>query len=179
MVNSDHSQPRQACRLGESATSGEESRRDAEGAKRLMPRWGEESRQKLAQVHPAIVRVLNVGIQRMDMTVVSGARVTGEQKELFRKGLSKLDGVSRKSKHQAAPMATAVDVVPYPMRWPDEHGLSDGEIQDRLRRFYVMGGFLVGIGEGIGVQLRWGGDWDMDWEYKDQTFDDLGHVEMV
>jgi len=29
-----------------------------------------------------------------------------------------------------------------------------------------------------GLRLRWGGDWDMDGDLTDQTFDDLFHLEL-
>jgi hypothetical protein len=29
------------------------------------------------------------------------------------------------------------------------------------------------------LKLRWGGDWDMDTEVKDNKFDDLVHFELV
>ena len=31
----------------------------------------------------------------------------------------------------------------------------------------------------MGIDLRWGGDWDRDTEVRDNTFDDLVHFEIV
>jgi hypothetical protein len=31
----------------------------------------------------------------------------------------------------------------------------------------------------MGIELRWGGDWSMDFEVKDNRFDDLVHFEIV
>jgi hypothetical protein len=30
----------------------------------------------------------------------------------------------------------------------------------------------------MGINLRWGGDWDQDWEVKDNKFDDFPHFEL-
>ena len=60
----------------------------------------------------------------------------------------------------------AVDVAPYPVDWEDRE------------RFHYMGGMLRGIGHQMGLKIRWGGDWDSDGEIKDNSFDDLVHVEI-
>jgi hypothetical protein len=30
----------------------------------------------------------------------------------------------------------------------------------------------------MGIELRWGGDWDQDFEVKDNRFDDFPHFEL-
>ena len=40
-------------------------------------------------------------------------------------------------------------------------------------------GFVKGIAKGMyNIDLRWGGDWDNDWEVKDNRFDDFPHFEI-
>jgi peptidoglycan L-alanyl-D-glutamate endopeptidase CwlK len=41
-----------------------------------------------------------------------------------------------------------------------------------------MGGMLRGIGQSMGLKIRWGGDWDSDGDINDNKFDDLVHVEI-
>ena len=41
-----------------------------------------------------------------------------------------------------------------------------------------MGGMIRGRGQKMGVNIRWGGDWDSDGEVKDNGVDDLVHVEI-
>ncbi len=40
-------------------------------------------------------------------------------------------------------------------------------------------GLVRGIAVSWGVKIRWGGDWDMDGDLKDNSFDDLVHFEIV
>ena len=41
-----------------------------------------------------------------------------------------------------------------------------------------MGGMIRGIGKQLNTDIRWGGDGDSDGEIKDNSFDDLVHVEI-
>jgi peptidoglycan L-alanyl-D-glutamate endopeptidase CwlK len=102
----------------------------------------------------------------MDFTILQGYRSTEEQKRLFAEGKTKLDGVNRISKHNNTP-SHAVDVAPYPIDWTD------------MERFRFLGGLILGVAGCRGLRIRWGGDWDGDGSFKDQTFDDLPHFELT
>ena len=39
-------------------------------------------------------------------------------------------------------------------------------------------GYVQGVAEQLGIKIRWGGDWDSDFDFKDQTFNDLVHFEL-
>ena len=60
----------------------------------------------------------------------------------------------------------AVDVVPYPIDWNDRE------------RFHLFAGFVLGIAQSMGIKLRWGGDWNMNFEVDDNQFDDFPHFEL-
>ena len=60
----------------------------------------------------------------------------------------------------------AVDVAPYPIDWEDRD------------RFHYFGGYVLGIAKSLGLNIRWGGDWDQDTQTKDNKFDDLVHFEI-
>ena len=88
-----------------------------------------------------------------------GKRTPERQLELFNAKKSKtLD-----SKHLTG---RAVDVAPYPIDWDDTD------------RFYHFAGYVFGIAESMGIHLRWGGDWDSDFTFTDQSFHDLPHFEL-
>ena len=124
-----------------------------------MFRFGKRSKQRLKGVNPKLVNVLNELIKIMDVTIIEGLRTEARQNELLAQGKSK----TKYSKHLEG---KAVDLAPYPIDWEDRE------------RFHYMGGMIRGIGIKMGVDIRWGGDWDSDGEVKDNGFDDLVHVEI-
>lgn len=158
--------------------------------------YGLESRQKLKLADRRIVRVFEELIEHQDTTIIETARTDELQKLYFAQGRSKLDGITRRSKHQVSeeqPLALAVDAAPY---YADEYpripwrtspivaGADCTEEQARrnlenLKRWHLFAGRVLGIAESLGVRLRWGGDWDTDHRFNDQLFDDLPHFELV
>ena len=124
-----------------------------------MPRFGKRSKERLKGVNAKLVNVLNQLIKIMDVTIIEGLRTESRQNELVAQGKSK----TKYSKHLDG---KAVDLAPYPIDWEDRE------------RFHYMGGMIRGIGQQMGVDIRWGGDWDSDGEIKDNGFDDLVHVEI-
>ena len=125
-----------------------------------MPRYGRKSRSRLKGVDAKLVNVLDELIKIMDVTIIEGKRSAERQAELLEKGATKV----KYSRHMDG---KAVDLAPYPINWNDrEH-------------FHYMGGMLRGIAHKMGIKIRWGGDWDGDGEIKDNSFDDLVHVELL
>ena len=128
-----------------------------------MPKFGKRSLKRLEGVDTRLVSVLNKLFKIMDVTIIEGVRSAEKQLEYFESGKSKIDGIKKKGQHQ---LGNAVDLAPYPIDWDD---------RDRM---HYMGGILIGIGHMMGYKLRWGGDWDRDGETKDNSFDDLVHIEI-
>ena len=124
-----------------------------------MFRFGKKSKERLKGVDARLVSVLNELIKIMDVTIIEGVRSSERQEELLKQGVSKV----KYSKHMEG---KAVDLAPYPIDWDD------------LERFYYMGGMIRGIGKELGINVRWGGDWDSDGNIRDQSFNDLVHVEI-
>ncbi len=124
-----------------------------------MYKFGKRSKERLKGVHPKLVNVLNELIKIMDVTIIEGLRSEERQKELLEQGKTK----TKFSKHIKG---KAVDLAPYPIDWEDRE------------RFHYMGGMIRGIGKQLHTDIRWGGDWDSDGEIKDNSFDDLVHVEI-
>jgi len=137
-----------------------------------MPAFGKRSLERLSQVDPTLVSILDSVIEHYDFTIISGKRDKAEQDELFARGLSKTPWP--KSKHNFgrggvmnAP-CLAVDIAPYPIDWNDTYA------------FCYLAGMIKQAAHEMGVRVRWGGDWDSDNEIiKDQTFQDLGHFELA
>ncbi len=125
----------------------------------------------LSELSPNLVAVNNKAIQHIDYSLIDGARTTSQQQVIFADGRSKLDGINQRSKHQiypGKPKATAFDFIPAPFTTWDDRPLFTG---------YAF--FFLGIGFEMGIELRWGGDWDQDFRWKDQTWNDFPHLEEV
>ncbi len=124
-----------------------------------MYKFGKRSRERLRGVDSRLVNVLNELIKMMDVTIIEGLRSAERQEELLAKGATKV----KYSKHMEG---KAVDLAPYPIDWKNRDG------------FYYMGGMIRGIAKQMGINIRFGGDWDSDGEVKDNGFDDLVHIEL-
>lgn len=132
-----------------------------------MPSFGNRSRRMLATCHTELAVLAEEAIAvGMDFTVLEGHRSAGRQEHLFRTGFSRVQFPN--SRHNFLP-SEAFDIAPYPIDWKDSG------------RFYHLAGILRSIADGaLGhYTLRWGGDWDGDFDLRDQTFMDLAHFELI
>lgn len=129
-----------------------------------MPSFSDKSQSILSSCHQDLQDVCELVIQTYDFTITEGFRTDARQEELFRQGKSKKR--AGESKHNNDP-SLAVDVVPFPIDWDD------------ISRFYLLAGFMFQAAQSLGVSIRWGGDWDRDWDHKDQSFFDLPHFELL
>lgn len=138
--------------------------------------FGRRSHSKKITCHKDLQLILDEAIKIYDLTILEGSRTQETQMEYYAQGKSKLDGVNKKSKHQVSdeqPLSMAVDIAPYPIDWNDKN------------RFYFLAGIIKAVSaklleEGkITHVIRWGGDWDSDNNFKDQTFFDLPHFELI
>jgi hypothetical protein len=144
------------------------------------------SRRRLDTCAPPLQLLFNRVILTVDCTILEGHRPHARQAELFAKGLSEV----RISKHNKLP-SDATDAGPYPI--PDKWGAlpnpddfestakfmtAQRTAAKELTRFYYFGGFVLATARMMGIGLRWGGDWDGDHHFNDQSFDDLVHFEL-
>lgn len=136
-----------------------------------MYSFGEASRSRLDTCDDALQRLFNHVVERYDCTVLpdGGHRTPERQAELFAEGKSKV----QVSKHNAYP-SQAVDVSPWPIPedWGETHCLVKAQ-------FYHFAGYVKRVAEELGIEVRWGGDWDSDTIFIDQKFNDLVHWELV
>lgn len=139
-----------------------------------MPKFSRASLDKLATCEPELQRLFETVVIYFDCTVLEGERTPEQQKLNVEKGVSKtLD-----SKHIPKPgqRARAVDVAPYPLAFPQRN--SPTLVKD-VARYYYFAGFVLGVAQILGINIRWGGDWDSDRDIHEQNFDDLVHFELI
>ena len=128
-----------------------------------MPTFGQSSLERLATCHPDLQRVLKEAIKHADFVVLEGHRGEAAQNIAFEKGTSKLKWPH--GEHNSLP-SRAVDVAPYPIDWKDK------------MRFIRLLSFIQGLGRGMGVPLRIGGDWDSNFLFN-EDWQDWPHIELA
>ena len=128
-----------------------------------MPKFGSSSRRRLATCHEDLQEIFEEVVKIFDCSVLCGHRGEEAQNEAYEKGNSKVKFPN--GRHNAI-ISNAVDVTPYPVDWKDRE------------RQTLFAGFVLGVARGMGINLRWGGDWDQDWQVMDNKFDDFPHFEI-
>ena len=130
--------------------------------------WSEETLSTVVEPLQQVVRkVLELGV--MDFTVVCGVRTKAEQDRLFAAGKSKLSWPKSKHNAPAGMKSKAVDIAPY----------VNNKISWNFNDCCFLAGMMIAVGKTLGVNIRWGGNWDCDGEIiTDQTFQDLVHFEV-
>ena len=128
-----------------------------------MPYFGKSSKKRLSTCNSKLQEIFNEVIKHVDCSVLEGYREKDRQNKLFKEGKTKVkypDG-----RHNRQP-SSAVDVTPYPVDWKDRE------------RQTLFAGFVIGVASQMGINLRWGGDWDQDFQVVDNRFDDFPHFEL-
>ena len=128
-----------------------------------MPRYSKKSKERLSSCDKKLQDVFNEVIKYVDCSVLEGHRSKERQNKLYDEGRTKVKYPN--GRHNSSP-SKAVDVTPYPVNWEDRE------------RQTLFAGFVLGIARGMGIRLRWGGDWDMDFQVMDNRFDDFPHFEV-
>lgn len=122
---------------------------------------GKRSLERLVGVHPDLVRVVKRAIELTDhdFSVIEGVRTLETQRAYVAKGVSK----TMNSRHITG---HAVDL--YPVGRPTPWG-----------KCHVVKTAMFAAARELGVSIRWGGDWDMDGDSKDEKFYDGPHFELL
>ena len=128
-----------------------------------MARFGRRSKERLATCEKDLQMVFNEVIKHVDCSVLEGHRNGERQNKLYEEGKTKVRYPN--GRHNSSP-SRAVDVTPYPVNWKDRE------------RQTLFAGFVLGIANQMGINIRWGGDWDQDFEVQDNKFDDFPHFEL-
>ena len=128
-----------------------------------MYSFSKSSTRKLETLHPDLQLILIEAIKIIDFSVICGHRNKTNQNKAFTEGRSKL--IYPNSKHNSLP-STAVDLAPYPIDWNNRD------------RFIFLAGIIYCISQQLGIEIRFGGNWSMSWQFEDQKFDDLVHFEL-
>jgi peptidoglycan L-alanyl-D-glutamate endopeptidase CwlK len=129
-----------------------------------MARWGGASLLRLKELDPRLVEVMEFLREFRDIAIVCTHRSPADQLKAFNSGHSKV----KVGKHNSMP-SLAVDFTLYPQP------AKEADLREGLT---FLAGAALAYGKLRGYRLRWGGDWNRNWDTSDNTFDDLFHLEI-
>lgn len=140
-----------------------------------MPKYSRTSSRRLYTCDDQIILVFEDVLTRFDHTILCGHRGPAEQNRLY--GLNLTEVRWPESNHNFTP-SRAVDAGPWPLVWPDLKNRPGSYVKD-IGQFILFAGYVLATADQMRVQLGWGGDWDRDWDMRDQRFDDLVHFYLL
>ena len=130
-----------------------------------MYRFSQRSIDNLKNVDTRLIMLCKAVLEEFDFTVIEGHRSLEKQMEYFKKGTSRIDGVTKKGKHNYLP-SLAVDCIPY-KKW---HNPFDGS-KESDKMFNAMAEVFKRKAKELNIKIVWGGDW--------KTLADKPHFELV
>lgn len=133
-----------------------------------MNNFGKGSLARLSTCDNSLQLLFNAVGKRYPCTILEGHRDEERQNLLFEQGKSKVKFPH--GKHNSKP-SKALDAAPDPINWSND--------RKNIARYYHFAGFVLAMANVMDIKIRWGGDWDGDRDFSDQTFDDLVHFELV
>jgi len=141
--------------------------------------FGERSREKLENVHPDLILVVSRALlySEIDFAITEGMRSHARQLELLQMGRT----WTEHSMHLRQPdgYAHAIDV----MAVGDLDRDGDVDTTDRNMTWSHVNYSTIQVAfqrasTGLGIPIRWGGDWDCDGDSGDQAHFDGPHFEL-
>ena len=124
-------------------------------------------------VHPDLVKLANevIKITPIDFSITETYRSNERQKQLYKQGKSKCDGVNIKSKHQIQDKSgcvEAIDICPYINNKLDYEATND---------LFIIVGLFIAKAKELNINIIVGALWDND-SVKNNSFVDGGHIEL-
>ena len=122
---------------------------------------GARSLERLQGVHPDLVKVVKRALEltEYDFSVIEGVRSIETQRAYVEKGVSK----TMNSRHLTG---HAVDLYPVgrPTPWDRCHNVAAAMLAAAIE---------------LDISVRWGGDWNMNGDHRDEKFYDGPHFELL
>jgi len=135
-------------------------------------KFGKKSSEKINQLHNTLRLVARLALSWgiMDFAIIEGIRSKEKQNQYFAENKTKVQWPNGKHNVEGVwELSKAFDAVP----------CINGRISWHKDHCLVLSGIMLAAAKTLNVNLRWGGNWDMDGEpVTDQTFQDLVHFEL-
>ena len=128
---------------------------------------GTRSLKELDTCHPALQKIAHLAIKRtkVDFGVLEGYRGKAKQNAAVASGNSKVTYPN--GKHNKSP-SEAFDIGVF----------VNGKLTWQKEYYYYVAGVMQACAFELGIDIRFGGDWDGDGDFGDNKFNDIGHFEL-
>jgi len=129
-----------------------------------MNQYSTSSQLNLDSAHDFLQIIFKEVLTLVDHSIIEGYRNETRQNELFfaRKSQVRFP----ESNHNVLP-ARAVDARPYPYDEDDFEGMA------------LFAGIVLGVAHAHKIPIRWGGDWNRNYQVTDEKFRDMAHFELA
>lgn len=135
-----------------------------------MYKLSERSLSRMKDVNPKLINVILLAIRRtpIDFGVawMGGLRTAEEQNQLFKEGYSQCDGYIKQSKHQTG---DAIDLNVF----------VGSKLVENKEMLCVVAGVMFSCASELNIKIRWGLDWNMNGDIRDNKFNDQYHFELL
>jgi len=135
-----------------------------------MFKLSERSLNRMKGIDPKLMNIVLLAIRRtpIDFGVawMGGLRTAEEQNQLFSEGFSQCDGYEKLSKHQSG---DAVDLNVF----------VGSKMVENKEMLCVITGVMFACASELNTKIRWGLDWNMNSDIRDNTFNDIYHYELI
>lgn len=140
-----------------------------------MYQFSRSSILRMQGIAPELVLVLSRALLRssIDFAVLEGIRTRERQRELVAKGRSK----TMNSKHLIGRAVDLVAVGDLDSNGHVDH--KDRALQWDRGTYAKVAAAMLEAARELGIQIRWGGDWDRDGDTSDTRFFDGPHFELI
>lgn len=130
-----------------------------------MPAFGKRSESNLITCCSHLQRLARVVVVKFDCSVLWGRRGKEPQDLAFKNGWTTKPWPESIHNAEAPKLSKAMDLEPYPINFKDK------------QREYYFSGYVRGKAEELELRLRYGSDWDGDFDINDQVLRDPCHFE--
>tara|TARA_R110002126_G_scaffold34891_3_gene107610 strand:- start:39 stop:707 length:669 start_codon:yes stop_codon:yes gene_type:complete len=144
----------------------------------MTNKFSRKSQVNLDSCHPDLITLFTVVLKKRDCSVPEGHRSNTRQAQLYKELKTKVKAGG--SKHNKMP-SEAADVYPCPVNIKK----LDANDRSEWNHFYHFVGYVKGVADELyesgrmRYKVRSGADWDGDNSFRDQTFHDLPHWELI
>ena len=134
----------------------------------MKPSFGKQSLKHRATLHGDLIRIVDTVMEestiKEDFAIICGLRNERNQELAYEKGMSWVhypgschNGSYNENGEWNSDISDAMDLVPYPVEWPNKDRDPPHEYARKMKRFYSLAERVLSKAHELGIELEWGG----------------------